>query len=145
ADTTRIRIASDTPAHLGIPPRGGHIAGAEADLEWEWPEDLSTQAEQPWSGDYRPTPGAPVHINIPGPDGLPFRAFTGEIEQTSVSLSAVPLRSTCSDPLARTQVQFTAPALTFCMPIPPRPSTTLTPADRLFVGAASTWYVERAL
>src|SRR5690606_37228326 len=114
---------------------------AEADLEWEWPEDLSTQAEQPCSGPWRPTPGASVEVNLIGPDGLPFRAFTGEIEQTRVSLNAVPLRSTCSDPLARTQVEFTAPGLTRSVPL----AGAHTPDERPRINLQTVWYAERAM
>src|SRR5690606_7304639 len=97
ADIDTVRVQSDSPAHLAIPPKGGHIGGAEAELIWEWPEDVSTQAEQPWYGEFRPTPGASTTVDLPAPDGSLFRAFTGVLDKTQVSLND-PMRSTCVDP-----------------------------------------------
>lgn len=136
-----VRVTSDSPARLSIPVRPGSIAGAEASLTWHHREVLSTQAEHPWEPDWRPTPGATVTIDVPGVDGVPFRAFTGVIDTTTLSLGGGPLVTRCVDPLADTDTRFSAPALTRTHPL----KTVHTEDDRPRINLMTIWYAERAL
>ena len=143
ADLTEVTVYSDTSTSLSIPPSQGSIAGAEAEFEWEYPQDASTEVETPWQGSFRPNPGADVEVHLPSSLGGPrFLAFKGQLDSSRVTFGS-PIRSRSTDPLTNVNATFSCPPLTSTMPI--AENTVGTVANRRHVGALGVYQVERAL
>lgn len=138
APPNRLSITSEIATEKDLPwTNTAGVVAAVADVEWGQTRGVDVASEHPWLPGWNKRPGAAftVAVDFPGRD-VPWPAFTGTIEDSSVDVGGATVSSRCIDASTRCQRPVTIGPVAYRMPPTTWESET---AGQRWPGMSASW------